>query len=800
MYRLHVQIKGVVQGVGFRPYVHALATRFGVTGWVANDSRGVEVEVDGSLEKLGEFLEVLKQETPPLAQIVKIDSEIWEISDDDVYPTFEIRASEEAEGERVLTSPDVAVCADCICEMYDPHDPRYRYPFLNCTNCGPRFTIIEDLPYDRDKTVMREFPMCDMCAGEYTNPTDRRFHAQPTCCPVCGPELKFLDENGIEVDGDPIENAVRFLKDGNTVSIKGIGGFHLACDAMNPDAVKRLRERKHREAKPLAVMVGGISSARRLAIVNEDAERALLSPARPIVILPENPDSPIAGGDFESVTGGLRTIGIMLPYVPLHHLLFRPLPVDSLNHPDSIALPEEIGGPGDAEFDTFKALVMTSGNLSDEPIAFKNDEALERLKGIADGFLVHNRKIHRRADDSVATIRDGTATIWRWGRGHVPRPIFLPESLPNVLGVGGELKTTICHIRGDKAFVSPHIGDLKTYETYEYLRETIEHQSRILDVHPDLVVRDMHPDYHSTRWAEEESGLPVYKIQHHHAHVVALITEHGMTGEKILALAMDGTGFGTDGAIWGGEIFSAGVTDFERLGHFSYAPLPGGDKATKEVWRSALGRLWRDGSGLDDVFHPLFDEITPDKIAVVEGMIEAGVNCPMVDSLGRLFDAAAFVAGIGNYAYFDGQYPMLLEAACGGSLELPTEIEKKIPEVCEHVIRTDDEGILIDSSLIIEEIGRMRISGYETEDIARFFHRLIIEILRRVSGIAREKSGLDTIGLTGGCFMNRFLHEELKRVLETDGFRVLTHRIMPTNDGCISLGQAVYGAYNLKNA
>ena len=795
MYRLHVQIKGVVQGVGFRPFVHSLASRFNLAGWVINDSRGVELVVDGSDADLDKFIVILKNETPPLAQIISVESEKIQIEETDAFKSFKIRQSVEVEGERVLISPDVAVCADCLRDMFDPKDSRYRYPFLNCTNCGPRFTIIEDLPYDRPNTVMREFPMCENCTGEYENPSDRRFHAQPTCCPVCGPELKFLDENGNEVDGDPVENAIDILKQGKIVAIKGIGGFHLACDALNENAVRRLRERKHREAKPLAVMVGGISAARRLAILNDDAEKALLSPARPIVILPENPESPIAGGDIDSVNGGLKTIGIMLPYAPLHHLLFRTLPINPPENYSSVVLPEEIGGPGEAEFDAFQALVMTSGNLSDEPIAFENEEAVERLTGIADGFLLHNRKIHRRADDSVAALRDGIATIRRWGRGHVPRPIFLPEPLPKVLGVGGELKTTICHIRDDKAFVSPHIGDLKTYETFEYLRETIEHQAKILDVKPEYIVCDMHPDYHSTRWAEEESGLPLFKVQHHHAHAVALMTEYGILDEEILVLAMDGTGYGTDGAIWGGEFFSTTVTDFKRLGHFSYAPLPGGDTAVKEVWRSALGRLWRKGEGLSEEFRPLFKGISFDKVAMVESMIQAGVNCPDVDSLGRLFDAAAFIAGIGNHAYFDGQYPMLLEAACDGNLELPSGLEKKFPSLINRIFSEENNEILIDGNEIIRELALMRIKGHQTTELARYFHRLIIEILLRVSILAREKTGLETIGLTGGCFMNRFLHEELKPLLQHEGFRVLTHRIMPTNDGCISLGQAVYGGY-----
>ncbi len=800
MHRLHVHIKGVVQGVGFRPFVHSLAERFNLTGWVINDSRGVGIEVDGPVDSLESFLGALTDQAPPLAQIVRIDHEFTEASDKDRFTEFQIRRSEAVEGERVLISPDVAVCHDCLREMYDPADRRYRYPFLNCTNCGPRFTIIVDLPYDRPNTTMRDFPMCPDCEREYRDPDDRRFHAQPTCCPVHGPSLQFLDEDGNEVEGDPIDLTIEALRDGRTVAIKGIGGFHLACDATNPEAVRRLRLRKHREAKPLAVMVGGISAARRLAHVNEDAAKALLSPARPIVILPERDDTPVANHSLDGVTGGVRTIGIMLPYAPPHHLLFRPLPIVPPNDTSTITPPEEIGGPGDAKADAFAALVMTSGNLSDEPIAKDNDEAVERLKGIADAFLMHNRGIHRRADDSVATVRDGVTTIWRWGRGHVPRPIFLPEPLPPVLGVGGELKTTICHIRGDKAFVSPHIGDLKTYETYEYLRETIAHQERILDVKPQTVACDMHPDYESTRWAEEESGLPIVKVQHHHAHVVALLAEHGLIGEEILALVMDGTGYGTDGAIWGGEIMRADATDFTRLGHFTYFPLPGGDAATKEVWRGALGRLGIEGEGIPDEFRVLFDDIPPDRVAMVEGMIRAGVNCPPVDSLGRLFDAAAFVAGLGPIAWYDGQLPMLLEAACEGSIEPPAGSDRSFEENIDLIISRTEEGIIVDGREILSELARRRLDGASTADVARLFHRWVVLILERVAHMGREDTGIDTIGLTGGCFMNRILHEELKQRLQKAGFRVLTHRIMPTNDGCISLGQAICAAYTTRDS
>jgi len=815
MKRQHVHIKGVVQGVGFRPFVHSLATEHGLSGWVINDSRGVEIEVDGSVAKLDSFMEVIRKNPPPLAQIIDIVEERSEIPNSEAFSGFEIRASVPVEGERVLISPDIATCGDCLGEMYDPADRRYRYPFLNCTNCGPRFTIIEDLPYDRPKTTMSEFPMCSKCGKEFKDPSDRRFHAQPTCCPECGPSLSFLDHDGVPVKGDPVELTIDALRAGKTVAIKGLGGFHLACDATNPDAVLRLRERKHREAKPLAVMAGGISAAKRIAEVNIEAEKALLSPARPILILPRRKKCTLADEGIRGVTGGIGTIGIMLPYTPLHHLLFRTLPVTPPSDISSINPPEEIGGPPDAGADAFEALVMTSGNLSDEPIAADNDEAIERLHGIADAFLVHNRKIHRRADDSVATLRNGEVTIWRWGRGHVPRPFFLPDSLPPVLGVGGELKTTICHVRDDKAFVSPHIGDLKTFETYEYLKETIGHQERILDVTPGLIACDMHPDYHSTRYARErsdEDGIPVVEIQHHHAHVAALLTEHGFLDTEILALVMDGTGYGTDGAIWGGEIFRVDITSYTRLGQFNYTPLPGGDVATKEVWRSALGRLCLPAEKnnpvsphcLDEEFRPLFKGIPRESLRLVEDMIRANVNCPSVDSLGRLFDAAAFVAGIMGglegpgetaRASYDGQFPMLLEAACGGNIDLSYETLKQIDKDLNVIFRANSDYILVDGNAVIRAIARKRLDGETTESIARYFHYLIVKVLERMACIAREKTGLEIVGLSGGCFMNRLLHEELKARLEKKKFRVMTHRLMPTNDGCISLGQAIIAGY-----
>ena len=477
MYRLRAHIEGIVQGVGFRPFVRRLASRFGLPGWVMNDSRGVTLEADSRDKSVLEnFAGAIEKEKPPLSEIVGFQKEIISIDDSAAFSKFEILMSRPNPGERVLISPDVAVCADCLKEMYDPSNRRYRYPFLNCTNCGPRFTIIRDVPYDRPMTTMASFPMCEPCKADIYDPSDGRFHAQPTCCEDCGPQFEFLDANGNRIEVDPIDQAINLLSQGLTVAIKGIGGFHLACDGLSADAVRRLRRNKHRVAKPLAVMVGGISAVKRLGLVSAEAEQVLLSSARPIVIIPEIEGSGLPGGNvggIRGVNGGVRTVGIMLPYAPLHHLLFRPLPIEPPEDSSTIAIPEEVGEPSDASFDRFGALVMTSGNISDEPIAIDNREAVARLEGIADGFLVHNREIYRRCDDSVVAIGVEGRQVWRLGRGFAPKPIFLPRKFPPILGVGPELKNTVCHIRDNKAFISPHIGDLKTFEAYEYFRETM---------------------------------------------------------------------------------------------------------------------------------------------------------------------------------------------------------------------------------------------------------------------------------------------------------------------------------------
>lgn len=793
MYRLHVHIKGTVQGVGFRPFVYALASAHGLTGWVINDSNGVEIEVDSETENaLREFLHSLMTKAPPLAVIIEVTHSLTKVDSKSAHKKFEIRKSREAKGERVLISPDVAVCEACLKEMYDPKDRRYRYPFLNCTNCGPRFTIIKDVPYDRPLTTMASFDMCEYCTREYKDPENRRFHAQPVCCPVCGPRLEFLDGRGQTIDGDPLELTIEALHAGKTVAIKGIGGFHLACDAKNTEAVRRLRQNKHREAKPLAIMTGGISSAKRLAVISPEDEQVLLSPVRPILVLPERENSGLPSGNIDGiwgVTGGTRTVGIMLPYAPLHHLFFRPIPKSSTQH--AVNIPEEIGGTNDPSHDSFAALVMTSGNLSDEPIAVDNNDALNRLKGIADAFLIHNRDIYRRCDDSVVSSRNHQ--VWRLGRGYSPRPVFLPRKLPSVLGVGAEDRVTVCHLRGDKAFISPHIGDLKTFEAYEFFKETIEHQRKILDTKPDYAACDLHPDYHSTRWAEEKSGLPVIKVQHHHAHVVALMAEHNCLDEKIIGLAMDGTGLGDDGAIWGGEVLLCTPTDYERLGHFNYAPLPGGDTAIKEVWRAAYARL-RSDNGLPKEYLKLFEGIPFERLEIIEKMIITGTNAPDAGSLGRLFDSAAFVAGIGSYAQYDGQFPMLLEAECLGTIEDEINIASCYPE---SYITDGNDVILADGSKIIRDMTRLRLEGWNQRSLARWFHKMIIEILFLMAFRTSERTGVKIVGLTGGCFMNRILSNGLTEKLIESGIRVLEHKHIPPNDACISLGQAVSGGYRL---
>ncbi|MGD8503540.1 MAG: carbamoyltransferase HypF, partial [Syntrophobacterales bacterium] len=611
--RLRVHIQGIVQGVGFRPFIYQLAHHHRLNGYVANTPKGVEIEVEGDRKALQHFLKELPELTPPLAIITQIDTEELPAAD---YNRFEIKSSEQGEERAALISPDTTTCTDCLRELFDPQDRRYLYPFINCTNCGPRYTIINDIPYDRSKTSMAVFTMCDDCEREYHNPLDRRFHAQPNACWVCGPQVYLADSGGKDLGSeDAISETASLLNQGAIIALKGLGGFHLAVDATHNEAVERLRWRKGREEKPLALMSSSLEQIERYALIGEEERQLLTSPQRPIVIVPKRLRSLIA----PEVAPRNRYFGVMLPYTPLHHLL--------LSHP-------------------FLALVMTSGNISEEPIAIDNHEALERLGNIADYFLLHNRDILLRSDDSVLRIAEGRPRQIRRSRGYVPVPIFLRKPVPQVLALGGELKGTICLTKENRAFVGQHIGDLENLETLQFLEQTVDHLRRILEVSPRLLVHDLHPDYLTTQVAEAQDELPTLAVQHHHAHVVSCMAEHGLR-DKVLGLALDGTGFGADGTVWGGEILVSDESSYERVAHFEYVPMPGGAKAIKEPWRMAVAYLWATFG--EDIFQDevqLLERWDRHQIGVLLQMMQRGVNSPLTSSCGRLFDGVTAIAGL----------------------------------------------------------------------------------------------------------------------------------------------------------
>ncbi|HYA03731.1 MAG TPA: carbamoyltransferase HypF, partial [Syntrophobacteria bacterium] len=606
--RLRVRIQGMVQGVGFRPFIYQLAHRCRLHGYVANTPQGVELEIEGGREDLHEFFADLPARLPPLASITRMETEELPPLP---YIAFEIRSSEHGAGRAALISPDTAICADCLRELFDPQDRRYRYPFINCTNCGPRYTIIRDIPYDRVYTSMATFIMCDRCEREYHDPLNRRFHAQPNACWECGPRVWLTDAAGRELlAADPIAAAAEKLKEGAVVAVKGLGGFHLAADATQNEAVKRLRLRKRREEKPLALMSWGLEEIERYAVLG-DFERDLLArPQRAIVLVAKAPGNPIA----PEVAPRNRYLGAMLPYTPLHYLL--------LSH-------------------GFLALVMTSGNLTEEPIAIDNDEAVRRLADIADYFLFHDRQILLRSDDSVVRVAAGRTRQIRRSRGFVPVPVFLRKPMPSVLALGGELKGTICVTKDDRAFVSQHLGDLENLETLDFLELTVRHLRRILEVNPRLVIHDLHPDYLTTQVALAQKELPTLAVQHHHAHVVSAMAEHKLEG-RVLGLALDGTGYGADGRIWGGEILGADERGYERLGHLAYVPMPGGTAAIKEPWRMAVSYLRAAfGEGYFANEGPLARRWGRDRIDVLLQMMRRQVNSPLTSSCGRLFDGVA---------------------------------------------------------------------------------------------------------------------------------------------------------------
>ncbi len=743
----YIKINGIVQGVGFRPHVYRLACEYELKGWVLNSSSGVFIEVEGDREKLKLFARRLVEEPPPLALIRSCEIDEIEFHG---YKDFSIRESDAQDDRLVMISPDIAICDDCKREVLEPADRRYLYPFINCTNCGPRFTIIKDVPYDRAMTTMAPFPMCPRCQEEYDNPLDRRFHAQPNACPLCGPHISLLDKNGQEVETELID----LLKQGYIVAVKGLGGFHLAVDARNAEAVERLRRRKRRDAKPFALMARDLGVAGRYCDINSVEEKCLLSPQAPIVVMKSKNCPEISA---ELIHPGLNTLGIMLPYTPLHFLLF------------------------DNELDL---LVMTSANISDEPLIIDNDEAVKKLSGVADYFLIHNREIFNPCDDSVITVSPlDKPQFFRRARGYVPQGIKMPvlSSAPVVLALGSEMKNTFCMTRQGEAFMSQHWGDLNHYNNYRNFLEGIERFKRMLAVQPELLAHDLHPNHQATRWAKSQTNLEIIGVQHHHAHLAAAMAENSLEGE-VLGLICDGTGWGTDGAIWGCEIFKGGYQDFTRLGHLKYLPLPGGDLSSRKPYRMAFVYLF---AALGQEGIEMAEKLLPDLPREERDILLNRLNNEkaeiMTSSCGRLFDAVASILGICNINNYEGQAAIELEAranpGAGGRYS--------------YLLEEREDSCLINVLPMLPQLIADKDKGVAVDDIAQKFHLSMADVFYDILSKMRDKTGLNRVVLSGGTFHNQILLSILVRILEKNEFKVYQHQQVPPGDGGISLGQAI---------
>ncbi len=745
-----MRVEGIVQGVGFRPFVHGLATRLGLAGLVGNDGDGVFIEVEGPVAEVDVFLAALRRDAPPLAGVERVTTAEAEPLG---RPGFSIAASESGGPKRTLVSADSATCEDCLRELADPADRRFAYPFVNCTNCGPRFTIVRDVPYDRPLTTMAGFAMCPACAAEYHDPADRRFHAQPVCCPDCGPRLRLLDSDRAELPGDPLTETAALLNAGRIVAIKGLGGYHLAVLAADEAASAALRRRKHREDKPFAVMVSDVDEAARLCEVDENARSALRSRRRPIVLLPRLDDAPVA----TSVAPGTRRLGVILPYTPLHHLLL-----------------DAVGAP----------IVLTSGNVSDEPIAFADTDAFGRLGGIADAYLTHDRPIHIRTDDSVVRPWRGRETVLRRSRGFVPEPVTLPRPARRpVLACGAELKNTFCLAQGPHAFLSHHIGDLENFETLRSFTDGIVHLGRLFDIDPAVVAHDLHPEYLSTKYAvdlAEETGVELTGVQHHHAHIASCLADNGETG-PVLGVAFDGTGFGTDGTIWGGEFLLAELTGFERVGHLATVPLPGGATAIRQPWRMAAIYLEEafEGQAPPTTVHKRNESSWSEVVALAR----SGIAAPLTSSAGRLFDAVAAILGVRDSIRYEGQAAIELE-----QLADPTERGA-------YPVTVSGAGPLVVAGAdLVRAVAEDLARGRSPAVVAARFHNGVAEVVARCCAVLRERTGVGTVALSGGVFQNLLLLDRSVDLLAGKGFRVLTHSKIPANDGGISLGQAAVAA------
>ncbi len=741
--RRRLFVQGIVQGVGFRPWVHQLAHDNQLGGYVFNSTAGVTIEIEGSEAANQRFLSDFRNSRPTLAVIDYVREELLEPVG---YTSFLIRESETASAEFVLVPPDIATCDACLADLRDPHNRRFGYPFTNCTHCGPRYSIIQDIPYDRRFTTMSEFPMCPACEAEYHDPVNRRFHAQPNACPECGPWVELWDkEQLLSSRANAIRETQHHLESGHIVAIKGLGGFHLACLASNEDSVRLLRERKRRSEKPFAVMVRDLAVAEAICQVSDADRAALTGIRRPVVLMPRVPGTAIAG----QVAPGIAWIGIMLPYTPLHHLLFD--------------------GAG------FDALVMTSGNLSEEPIVSRNEEVESRLNSLADYFLVHNRRIQTRVDDSVVRTFGGRERTLRRSRGYAPHPIDLGIPVKQILACGGELKNTFCLTKEHYAVISQHIGDLENLETLEAFQETLEHMKRFFRVAPVAVAHDLHPQYLSTRYALSlPVDVPKFGIQHHHAHIVSCMAENRLQGE-VIGVAFDGTGYGTDGKIWGGEFLVCGYDSFERALHFRYVPLAGGDTGVRQIWRSALAYL-RD-AGVDPGF--LAEHIPARAFSTVQNMIAKEINTVETSSCGRLFDAVAAIAGVRTETNYEGQAAMELEA-------LAVRAALPVNEVWPFEI-VDEANGEIDFRETIRCAARAR---RHPERVAGLFHNTLARATAQACLSIAARTGIPRVCLSGGSFQNIYLLGRTVELLKKAGLEVYLHSIVPPNDGGLCLGQA----------
>ena len=782
--RLALQVQGVVQGVGFRPFVHRLATQFGLDGFVLNDNAGVSIEVEGSETDVSAFQDALTVQSPPMSRIERVTATTLSPKG---ARGFTILHSHTASDAHTLVSPDVAICDECLQELLDPNNRRYRYPFINCTNCGPRYTIIRDLPYDRPLTTMADFHLCPACQREYDDPTNRRFHAQPNACPHCGPQLefrwlckrltsplarRFTPTVAASMGETALQVTQQLLAHGGIVGIKGIGGYHLACDATNDNAVTTLRQRKARGDKPFAIMARDLGSVLQIAHANAAEIALLASPERPIVLLKKRTNNRLSS----QIAPGNPYIGVMLPYSPLHYLLFAPSALEA--QPQAITL------------EVAPWLVMTSGNHADEPIITDDHVALAELGDLADALLLHNRPIYTPCDDSVVRVYDKQVMPIRRSRGYAPMPITLPHAVPPILAVGGEIKNAFCLAHGEHAFMSQHLGDMQNLETLQSFSRAVDHMQTLFCTQPQIIACDLHPGYLSTHWAfdwvnDHAATAQIVYVQHHHAHIAALMAEHGLQGDRpVIGFCFDGTGFGPDGAIWGGEVLVADYRHYDRVTHLRYSPLPGGDTTIHRPYRMALASLWSAGIEWDELLPPVM-ATTQIERNVLQRQLETGLNCAHTSSMGRLFDAVASLIGVRHFATYEAQAAIELEAVAG------------ISQGCYHFALPTGDAPSIDATHLLQEIVSDLCNQVAPATIASRFHKAVANLIVEQSIALRHQTGLNQVALTGGVFQNRLLLEQSVNLLKNAHFDVLIHRSVPPNDGGLALGQAMVAAHQV---